>query len=578
MRGPIRSKKTLPVPRQRRPRRALATAPTLDLRFTELFEDANDVVLLNDRDGVIVAANRAAREFGGYTLADVERGVHLREVLPPADCEAAMILTQRALDGLPVPEMYEREVILRDGNRRVLELRSNVIHRVGQRPLLQTIGRDVTEKKAAAAFRAALVQVSQALLTVQSLDEIGRVICEAASRVLGVDGAYLWLRRGSELIGCAAAGRGASEFVGRRCGLDDSFVGAIYRGSEVLAVNDVASSPYRDEQAVGVGVQALLAMPLRRSAEPVGVLVFTDSVNRHRFTAEQSERALIFGAQATVAIESAMAREREEDEGRVSTALLHVARAIRESLEEAAVLPQIARSARDVLECDWTLVALWDAAKNVLRITTTEGWPAELAEEIRSLELGSGTLRLVDRVLAHETVELAEPRGRFDLWKRWQIGSLLAVPMLRAGRVVGVLTVGYRSRRGAFSARERRIAEGIAAQAAVAVENARLVEALRRANQLKSEFLGMMSHELRTPLSAILGYAELLHDGAMGAIGDEQRESLDRILLHGQTLLELISNTLDVNRLEAGRATIEASEFALADVLDELRSEFAVGA
>ena len=90
-------------------------------------------------------------------------------------------------------------MVLRDGSRRFVELRSNVLRRRGRAVALQTIGRDITEQKEAAAFQASLLQVSQALLTAQSLDEIGRVICEEASRVLQVDGAYLWLRRGDEV-------------------------------------------------------------------------------------------------------------------------------------------------------------------------------------------------------------------------------------------------------------------------------------------------------------------------------------------------------------------------------------------
>src|SRR5262249_37749657 len=112
-------------------------------------------------------------------------------------------------------------------------------------------------------------------------------------------------------------------------------------------------------------------------------------------------------------------------------------------------------------------------------------------------------------------------------------------------------------------------------QAAVAVDNARLVEDLRRANRLKSEFLGTMSHELRTPLGAILGYTELLRDGAMGTLHAEQAETLDRMLINGRSLLELINATLDVNRLEAGRIGLEPSHFELHDVLAELREEFA---
>ena len=160
--------------------------------------------------------------------------------------------------------------------------------------------------------------MSQALLTAQSLDELGRVICEEASRVLGVDGAYLWLRRGEDLIGCAAAGRGAAEFIGVRRRVDDSLVGQVCRSRDVLVVNDFPHSLYSQESALNPAVQAMLAVPLRRADPPVGVLIFTDNANPRRFTATLRTRAMIFGAQTTVAIESALAREREEEEGRVS--------------------------------------------------------------------------------------------------------------------------------------------------------------------------------------------------------------------------------------------------------------------
>jgi PAS domain S-box-containing protein len=545
--------------------------------FSELFENASDIIVLNDRAGRIVAANRAAREWGGYTQEDVERGVSLRDVLPSPDYEGAMILTQRALDDLPVPEVYEREAVLRDGRRRILELRSNVLRRAGQPPLLQTIGRDVTDNKEAAAFQNGLLQVSQALLTAQTLDELGRVICEAASRVLHVDSAYLWLRRGDALIGCAAAGVEAGGFVGLRRPVEGSFIGEIYRVEDILVVNDFQASVYAQHRpARELRVQALLAVPLRRSAHAVGLLVFTDNVNPRRFTDRLREQALIFGAQTTVAIEAALAREREEEEGRVSAALLRVTHAIGGSLEQSDVLREIVRGARAAVGGDWSTVTLRDMTSGVLRVVATDGWTAEAADELRLVDFHPDTFEELRPLLQHETVEVREPPPRQPLYERWSVSSMLSVPMVRGDRLIGSISVGFWKRRGPFSARERRIAEGVAAQAAVAVENARLVQDLRAANRLKSEFLGAMSHDLRTPLSAILGYAELLRDGTMGPVGAEQADVLDRVLLNGRSLLELINMVLDANRLEAGRVALQQTDFSLADLLAELRNEFAL--
>ena len=564
------------VKRSRSPRAPRRQPVDNTLRhFKDLFEQANDIVLLNDREGRVVAANRSAREFGGYTAEDVQRGVSLHDLLPPVDCDAAMLLTQRALDGELIPAVYEREAVLHDGSRHLLELRSNVLRRPNRPPLLQTIARDVTEKREAAAFQSSLLQVSQALLTAQSLDELGRVICEEARRVLRVDGAYLWLRRDEELIGCAAAGFEADEFVGLRRPLDDSLIGQIYRSPDVLVMNDFAYSLYNQQRALSHGVQAMLAVPLRRGGPPVGVLVFTDNTNPRRFSATLRTRAMIFGAQTTVAIESALAREREEEEGRVSAALLRVTRAIRELLDAGDVLREIGRSAREVLQCDWTAVMLRDPASGALRVAASAGFPSDIVDEFRLIDFRPEGMDPLKGLLEHQSVEVAAPTpGGEELYRRWGISSFLAAPMIRANRFSGAIVVGFRQRCGPFSARERRIAEGIAAQAAVAVDNARLVEDLRHANELKSEFLGTMSHELRTPLNAILGYAQLLRDEIMGAVNVEQAQALERVLINGCGLLDLINTTLDINRLEAGRVTLHPSTFTLEQLLGELRHEF----
>jgi signal transduction histidine kinase len=100
----------------------------------------------------------------------------------------------------------------------------------------------------------------------------------------------------------------------------------------------------------------------------------------------------------------------------------------------------------------------------------------------------------------------------------------------------------------------------------------------RQAKALKSEFLKTISHELRTPLNAILGYAQLLRDGIMGPISALQAQALDRVVINGYGLLDLINTAVDANRLEAGLVTVHASDFTLSQLLDELRNEFSLRA
>ncbi|MGZ8356045.1 MAG: PAS domain S-box protein [Telluria sp.] len=156
------------------------------------------------------------------------------------------------------------------------------------------------------------------------------------------------------------------------------------------------------------------------------------------------------------------------------------------------------------------------------------------------------------------------------------VRSYLAVPVIaRSGEVLGSLFFGH-PEPGIFSDRTERIVGGIAAQAAVAIDNTRLYEAARhaaeerkvlfesersaraeaeRTSQMKDEFLATLSHELRTPLSAILGWAQVLRRGSRDP-SDLQR-GLATIERNARAQAQLIEDLLDMSRITSGKVLLD---------------------
>jgi PAS domain S-box-containing protein len=95
-------------------------------------------------------------------------------------------------------------------------------------------------------------------------------------------------------------------------------------------------------------------------------------------------------------------------------------------------------------------------------------------------------------------------------------------------------------------------------------------EAAEVANRAKSRFLANMSHELRTPLSAILGYADLLQLQAAQRANTDLSTDIERIQLAGRHLLGLISDILDLTRIEANKIELHPQRFEIAAMIDSL--------
>jgi signal transduction histidine kinase len=159
------------------------------------------------------------------------------------------------------------------------------------------------------------------------------------------------------------------------------------------------------------------------------------------------------------------------------------------------------------------------------------------------------------------------------------IHSLMGAPLNFGGETIGVIEVINRSAKEAFTEQDLQTLMALAAQAAIAIQNAELLSKLKRAydelaemDQVKSDFVAIASHELRTPLNVILGYATFLKDD----LGGDASQQLEIVLRSAMRLRSLIDDMVNLRHLDTGEAReqLELEEFALPQLIADVMQEF----
>ena len=266
-----------------------------------------------------------------------------------------------------------------------------------------------------------------------------------------------------------------------------------------------------------------------------------------------------------------------EKQASIHRRLVAVAKEINDRLDDVDLLDHIAAAARSALACDWVMILARDEATRTTRVIGADGHLPSSKENLRSLDLGPDELPLLERVIAGERTDVLQPQDADPqtaaLMASWAVRELRATALRHRGRVVGVIMAGSTRPNIASSGATRQLLEGIAEHAAIALANHILVTHLRQASQTKSEFLATMSHELRTPLHVVVGYTDLLCDGAFGKLDSEQRQALGRLRHNSITLIDLVEATLEAHRLEAGRTQARRRDVDLAALLDEIQHD-----
>ncbi|HEX7541857.1 MAG TPA: GAF domain-containing sensor histidine kinase, partial [Anaerolineales bacterium] len=155
--------------------------------------------------------------------------------------------------------------------------------------------------------------------------------------------------------------------------------------------------------------------------------------------------------------------------------------------------------------------------------------------------------------------------------------SLMAVPIIYHGETLGVLEVVNKTEHAHYTEEDLTILETLASQAAIAIQNARLMknvqysqDQMTQLDRMKSGFIAITSHELRTPLGLILGHATFLRE----VIQPEHRPQLDIIIRNGLRLKEIIDNLASMDNVQRGVASVRAQSISIKHVVEEVLDSY----
>ncbi len=341
---------------------------------------------------------------------------------------------------------------------------------------------------------------------------------------------------------------------------------------------------------VQAGYRALLAVPLLREDRVIGGLVVRRKA-AGTFPTPIVDLLQTFATQSVLAIQNArLFREIDEKSraleelSRNQEQLSRLSTALQEPLSLAEQLTRVLDAARQVVGLDHLYIWTPSPAADGFMVSAGAGLGESDWQDLVGVTIPLGEAGALAAVYrdgepllfseAHPLPEKYRLRLPYSAIAALRLKAFLVSPMIARGRTVGVLSADNRVSRAPIPAHTVDLLHTFAAQAAVAVENARLFQEIQEKSQQlevaskhKSQFLANMSHELRTPMNAVLGYTDLILDNIFGDVPEAIRDTLERVKANGHHLLGLINDVLDLSKIEAGQLTLSLGDYSMGEVV-----------
>lgn len=255
--------------------------------------------------------------------------------------------------------------------------------------------------------------------------------------------------------------------------------------------------------------------------------------------------------------------------------LLEVVRGLTTSPDLNAFLQSVISEASELTNSELASILEYDEVADELRFLAVQWFDREALGSV-GVPLEGSAAGWVFRKRQPLIIQDARADKRHfktvDRVTKHQTHSLVAVPLMVNGEVIGVLEALNKKDNAHYTEEDLAILETLAALAAQMVRNAALDRKIRATKielaeleRLKSDFIAITSHELRTPLGLILGHATFLKE--MGAV--EHVDQLDTIIRNATKLKEIVENLSDVDNVSNGAARIRNSKVSMSKIVED---------
>ena len=551
-----------------------------------LIEYSTEIITVLNREGKRRYISPSVERWLGFKPEELI-GKDPFELVHPDDVQE---LRKVFLAGLSQPGFVARKEVRlhhKDGSWRIHEA---VGHNLLNDPAVEGIvinSRDITDRKRLEQRLTVQYQVAKILAESRPLDATAtmllRVICES----LGWDLGQFWIVDGeADVLRWLASWHAdsiAPDFEdasrGRTFARGIGLAGRIWADSEpqwIAQLSDDSNLPLAPV-AGKTGLTSGFGFPIKLSEQVCGVMEFYTGAQQ---TPDETllEVMSAIGNQLGQFIErSRIETDRRELYQREQRARLEAETAM-ERMRRVQTVTEVALA---YLSIDKLLAELLDRVREAMDVDTVAillreeddklvAWAAKglRVDKTIRVPLGAGFAGRVAAAKAPITIDDIATADLFTPFLRERgVKSLLGVPLLIEGRVVGVIHVGRLTPRP-FTEDDIRLLQLVAFRVALAIENARLFEEERgarrdaeAASRAKDEFLTTVSHELRTPLTPVIGWIHMIRNGLLPA--SEATHGLEVIEKNSHALKRLINDLLDMSAILTGKLRMDQSPLAL---------------